>query len=329
MTPDKLTVPRSSVAPRTSGASCPVTGPLRDGILQRLSLAPALLLLATAGLLASAQPVRAADLDEVKARGVLRHLGVPYANFVTGAGDGLDVELTKAFAASLGVRYEYVETDWGTAIPDLIGAQVKVAGKEAQRAGAAPVKGDVLANGLTILPWREKVVAFSPPTFPSQIWLVARASSPVKPIVPTGDIQKDVARTRALLAGRTVLTVKKTCLDPDLYDLGAAGAKVVAFGGKLNEVAPALLNGEAEMTILDVPDALVALEKWHGSLKILGPITDRQIMATAFPPESPRLREAYAAFITRAQQDGSYLKLVRKYYPTAAGHFPAFFASMR
>jgi hypothetical protein len=28
-----------------------------------------------------------ADLKEVKERGVLRHLGIPYANFITGSGD--------------------------------------------------------------------------------------------------------------------------------------------------------------------------------------------------------------------------------------------------
>ena len=286
-------------------------------------------LVAALALLLPGPSTRAADLAEVKARGVLRHLGVPYANFVTGAGDGLDVDLMKAFAASIGVRYEYVETDWVPAIPDLIGSRVKVSGAKVQRTDPVPVRGDVLANGLTILPWREKVLAYSLPTFPSQIWLVTRASSPIKPIVPTGDIQKDVALTRALLAGRTVLTVKQTCLDPDLYDLASSGAKVVAFQGKLNEVAPAVLNGEADLTILDVPDALIALEKWGGSLKVLGPITDRQTMAAGFPLDAPRLREAYDAFIARAQQDGTYLKLVRKYYPTVAGNFPAFFAAMR
>jgi ABC-type amino acid transport substrate-binding protein len=158
---------------------------------------------------------------------------------------------------------------------------------------------------------------------------VARADSPVHPIAPTGDIRRDVELTRALLRGRSVLTVRKTCLDPDLYGLAGAGARVVAFGGKLNEVAPALLNGEAEMTILDVPDALIALEKWHGRLKILGPITDRQLMAAAFPADAPRLREAYATFLAKAQLDGSYLRLVRRYYPAAAGHFPSFFSAMR
>ena len=48
-----------------------------------------------------------ADLSEVKERGVLRHLGIPYANFVTGSGDGLDVEMVKGFAGHLGVRYAF------------------------------------------------------------------------------------------------------------------------------------------------------------------------------------------------------------------------------
>ncbi len=96
-------------------------------------------LLAAAWAIAATSPARAADLDEVKARGVLRHLGVPYANFVSGAGDGMEVELTQAFAKSLGVRYEYVATDWGTAIPDFIGKKLKVAGGKAEVVGDAEV----------------------------------------------------------------------------------------------------------------------------------------------------------------------------------------------
>jgi hypothetical protein len=44
-----------------------------------------ILALATAVLLSLAGPVRADDLDDVIARGELRHLGIRYANFVTGA----------------------------------------------------------------------------------------------------------------------------------------------------------------------------------------------------------------------------------------------------
>ena len=52
------------------------------------------------------------DLPEIKKRGVLRHLGVPYANFVTGSGDGLDVEVVNLFAQHLGVKYQYIKTSW-------------------------------------------------------------------------------------------------------------------------------------------------------------------------------------------------------------------------
>ncbi len=270
-----------------------------------------------------------ADLPEIKARGTLRHLGVPYANFVSGAGDGMEVELTQLFARKLGLRYEYVTTDWGTVVPDLIGHRLKARGAEVELLDEVPVKGDLVANGFTVLPWRQKVVTFSRPTFPSQIWLIARADSEVRPIKPTGSIEKDIEKTRALMKDRSVLSLEKTCLDPGLYKLSDAGAKVIAFQGRLNEVAPALLKGEADLTILDVPDALIALEKWRGKLKILGPITDKQEMGAGFPKDSPQLLEAYNAFVVQVQHDGTYLRLVKKYYPTASRFFPDFFKGMK
>lgn len=268
----------------------------------------------------------AADLDTVKQSGVLRHLGIPYANFVTGTGDGMDVELTRMFADYLGVKYEYVATDWGTVVPDLIGRKVKVKGAEVEFLEAAPVKGDMIANGFTVLPWRQKVVNFSNPTFPSQIWLIARADSAVIPIKPTGDINLDIEATRALMKGKAVMTLEKTCLDPSLYDFKAVGAEAILFKGKLNELAPAILNNEAEMTILDVPDALVALGKWPGKIKIIGPISKKQEMGAAFTKDSPQLLEAYNKFLDKIHKDGSYLKVVKKYYPSATNYFPGFFS---
>jgi len=271
----------------------------------------------------------AGDLDDVKARGVLRHIGLPYANFNTGSGDGMEAELTKKFAESLGVRYEFVESDWGPLVQDLIGKKVKVAGGKAELLEDAPVRGDIIANGLTIIPWRQQVVNFSTPTFPNQIWLVVRSDSRIKPIKPTKNIDKDIALTKALMKDRTILTLEKTCLDPALYNLSATGAKIINFQGKLNEIAPAMLNKDAEMTILDVPDALVALDKWKGKIKILGPVSDKQLMAGGFAKDSPQLLAAYNAFIKKAQSDGTYLKLINKYYPTAKTYFPEFFVGMK
>ncbi len=271
----------------------------------------------------------AGDLDDLKARGVLRHLGIPYANFVTGSGDGMEVELTRKFAEHLGVKYEFVKTEWGTIVQDLTGKVVKPKGADIEIIGDAPVKGDIIANGFTILPWREKAVNFSLPTFPSQIWLIARADSKIRPIKPSHTIEKDVAATKALMKGRSVLSMENTCLDPRLYNLSATGAKIVCTKGQLNDMAPALLKGDAEMTILDVPDALIALQKWPGKLKIIGPVSDKQQMAPAFAKEAPQLRDAYNQFLAKVRKDGTYMKLVNKYYPTARSFFPDFFKGMK
>lgn len=270
--------------------------------------------------------VRARDLDEIKQEGVLRHLGVPYANFVDGADMGLDVELIRLFARELGVRYEYVPVTWSTVIGDLIGKQLKVEGDKVTLLADAPMRGDLIANGLTILPWRQTVLDYSAPTFPTQVWLIAGSQSPLRPIQPSGDLQRDIGAVKALLANKTVLGIAGTCLDPELYDLEAAKANSLLFKGNLNELAPAVLNGEAETSLLDVADSLVALGKWPGQIKVLGPISEQQEMGVGFRKESPELQRAFASFFTRLKESGVYVDLVKKYYPDVFYYYPEFIA---
>jgi len=264
-------------------------------------------------------------LARVKASGVLRHLGVPYANFVTGSGDGMDVELMQQFARHLGVRYEYVATDWANVIPDLIGNKIETKGDDVTVKGSHPVRGDVIANGLTVLAWRQKVLDYSTPTFPTQVWLVARADSTLQPIAPSGNIDKDIATVKAMLKGRQVMGKANTCLDPALYHLSAQGIGTTLFDGTLNELAPAIIQAEAETTLLDVPDALVALEKWPGQVKVIGPLSERQDMAVGFTKQAASLRMAFEAFLAQAKRDGTFMQLVNKYYPSVFRYYPDFF----
>jgi ABC-type amino acid transport substrate-binding protein len=266
-----------------------------------------------------------ATLQEIKERGVLRHLGIPYANFVTGSGDGLDVELVKLFAQSLGVDYQYVEATWDSVIGDLTGKRVKAKGDELIILGEVPIKGDIIANGFTMLDWRKKIVDFSIPTFPDQIWLVAKADSTLKPIIPQDTVEKDIASVKALLKGRSLLGRSSTCLDPSLYSLKKTGVRIKFFPGSLNDLVPAIIKGEAELTLLDVPDALVALEKFPGKIKVIGPITDKQYLGCAFAKNSPELREAFNRFLEKAKADGTYRELVRRYYPKIFNYFRDFF----
>ncbi|MBM4129855.1 transporter substrate-binding domain-containing protein [bacterium] len=267
------------------------------------------------------------DLPEIQAAGRLRHLGIPYANFVTGAGDGLDVDLVRLFCRELGVEYVFVETDWDRTISDVTGLSFTRAGSEVTVTGNAELRGDMIAHGMTVLPWRQKLVDFAEPMFPTQIWLIAPAAARVAPIAPSGKLTTDIERTYKLINGVSVLAKPNTCLDPKLYDLAGHGALVVNYEGSLNHMAPNLLGGMAELTILDVPDALVALRRWQGKIKILGPLSEPQHMSAAFPKNSPQLAAAFAVFLDRCQADGTYDNLVRKYYPGVWTYFPDFFAS--
>jgi ABC-type amino acid transport substrate-binding protein len=273
----------------------------------------------------------AADLKEIQARGELRHLGIRYANFVTGEGDGFDVDLVRGFAHEIGVRYTLVYTDFYTVLRDLLGHDVVNRGGVVTLEGEHPVRGDMIATGFTVLPWREQVVLYSEPTFPSQVLLVARASSPYAPIKGGPDLAQDIAETKGLIGNHSLLVMERTCLDPANYDLKGKGLDLRAYtrSTNLNEMVPALLNGEAEFTLLDVPDALLDLQKWAGKIKVLGPISPEQTLAAAFPKTSPELRDAFNRYLRRVRADGSYDALVAKYYTGVRRYFPAFFESRK
>ena len=270
----------------------------------------------------------AADLKEIRERGELRHLGIRYANFVTGAGDGFDVEMVQGFARHIGVKYTLVYTDFYSVIRDLLGKDVIRKGGEVNLEGDYPVKGDIIATGFTVLPWREAVLLYSKPTFPSQVLLLARADSSFTPIKGSPDLAHDIEETKALIGKNSLLVMDRTCLDPNNYGLKGTGVDLRAYtkNTNLNEMVPALLNKEAELTLLDVPDVILDLKKWAGKIKVIGPISQHQDLAAAFPKDAPALRDAFNEYLLKIKAEGIYDQLVDKYYPGIRRYFPEFFA---
>jgi ABC-type amino acid transport substrate-binding protein len=278
---------------------------------------------------AAAPPPPRHDLPEILAAGRLRHLGAPYAGFVTGAGEGLDVELVQLFCRELGVEYVYVETDRQRDLTDLTGLVFTRDGDEVTVTGTAARRGDLLACGPAVLPWREKLADFAAPMFPTQVWLIAPATARARPIAPTGNSTVDIERTLRLVAGVSVMVKPDACLEPERCDLAGHGALEVPYEGSLEHVAPNLLSGMAEMAVLDAPSALVALRRWEGKVKVLGPLSPAQHLSAAFAPDAPQLAAAFAAFLDRCRADGTYENLLRRYYPGVWAHFPGFFPERR
>lgn len=274
------------------------------------------------------------DLDEIKQAGVLRHIGVSYANFISYVEEerdhtlkGLDVELIQGFAEYLGVKYQFVPKQTHTLYDNLIGRKLRYVDGRVEYGETLPIEGDLIAAGVTILDWRKEVVSFSTPYFPSAVWLMSRSDHSLKPIKPSGNLAKDIKKVKSMIDGHRVLVKAQSCLDPSLYRLEQTGAELVMSPDerKLNEMVPAILNNDAQSTLIDVPDALVALDKWAGEIKVIGPISEHQRMGVAFPKESVELRQAFNCYLKEMRADGRFNQLVEKYYPTVFHFYRDFF----
>ena len=271
----------------------------------------------------------ATTLDEVLKREELRHLGVPYANFVTGLGDGFSVELIKGFCKELGVKYTYVKTSWYTVISDLTGKAIKVEGGKAEIIGTVPIRGDLIANGLTKLPWRENLIAYSDPVLPTQVLLVACFDGPLKSVKKTLDVDQDIKNVIRQLNGITILGKTGTCIDKDLYDMDGVDVEFVNFPGNLNELIPAIIRRKASATLLDLPDAIIALTKWPGRIRIIGPVSREQVMGVGFTLNAAKFKGKFDQYLHKIKSNGTYYKLVMKYFPLIIQYYPDFFINVK
>jgi ABC-type amino acid transport substrate-binding protein len=224
----------------------------------------------------------------------------------------------KGFAEEIGVDYKFVNSSFSDIIADLSGTDPETGEKK-------EIKGDIIETGFTVLSYRKEFVDFSKPVFPTQVWLVTGSENSLSPITPEETTAKDIKKVKDLIEGKSVLGIRKTCLDPGLYNLSETGAKPIFFNGSVNDLAPAVINYRADATLLDVADTLIALEKWPGKIKVIGPVGHVQNMAAAFRKDSPDLRKAYNDYFEKICKNGEYQKIVKKYYPMVFNYYPEFF----
>jgi ABC-type amino acid transport substrate-binding protein len=263
------------------------------------------------------------DLQQIRQKGVLRHLGVPYANFIRlngGEPSGMSIEIIRLFAKHLGVDYQFVQSDWNNIIQALIGKNFTVFSDNNVQymENATDIKGDLICTGFTVLPWREKLLTYSEPTFPTQVWAIAKKGRFDKASTDFAS-QRDF---KAWLSNFTVLGKADTCLDPRLYGLEA---QAKYFEGSVNDIALAILEGEADIGILDCPDTLVALRKWPKGIRVIGTISEVQSMGVGFRQEASALKAEFNKFLNKIKGNGTYYRIVKKYYPDIFFYFPEAF----
>ncbi|MFT7052847.1 MAG: membrane-bound lytic murein transglycosylase MltF [Psychromonas sp.] len=282
-----------------------------------------------------ADKVVARDLQEVKAAGVLRHIGIPYANFVTiSPADGklneggLDVDIIRGFAVYLGVEYQFVIGRSDNVYGLLTGQNAQYTDHKIVFGKQEKIQGDLIADGVTILDWRKNIVDFSDDYFPAGIWLFARSDSTLQPIIPSGSILEDIEQVKKQLNGREVLGRKHSSLDPALYHLKATGAQILdsRYDQRPDEMVLSIIKNSAETTLVDVVDGLTALATWSGAIKAIGPISEAQRMAVVFPKSSPKLRQAFNTYLKKIRADGRFNKMVKKHYPEIFNFYPVYFS---
>jgi ABC-type amino acid transport substrate-binding protein len=231
------------------------------------------------------------DLAEIKARGVLRVLGVvhdPEDEFLTDQpGRGLDRELLEGFARLQGVTVEVVKAgSWDALVPALLRG-----------------KGDLIAGRFTVTEARKKLIDFTPEVFPTRNVVVTRAPH-------------RVIRTLEELRAEKVGTVKGTSLADAVAAAGVPAAQV-DDGVPSGRLPDALRSGRVGAVVLGVESAIAA-RRTDPDLKLGLFLGSPGAMAWGVSRKSPQLLEVLSEYVASARRTATWNRLVVKYFGSEA-----------
>jgi len=239
------------------------------------------------GLLSCGRRPHVRELDEIKAAGVLRWGsdeagGAPYEFRDPDNPSrriGFEVEIAEELAWRLGVRIEFVQTDWALLIPAL------------QRG-----EFDMAMAGIEIMPERREMVDFAGPYYIYLQQLVVRA---------------DDTRTTSLddLVGRKVGTLTNTAAERIIRS--APGIQAVVYDDNVRPYED-LAEGRIDGVLLDQPIAL-HYARPDPRLRFAGkPFAEGQY-AIAVNKRCPKLRAALQKALEDMIRDGTLRRILEKW----------------
>jgi membrane-bound lytic murein transglycosylase F len=232
----------------------------------------------------------AADLDQVKARGVLRVLTRNTATtyfLYRGEQLGFEYELMREFAKSLDVRLEVVVA------PDRESIGPYLAGGRA----------DVAAAGLTITEARKQSFAFTAPYAHVSELLVVPATD--KTTHSLGDLK-----------GRKITVRKSSSYFESLSRLkDAAGfeLELAPEDVETEDLIDGVNSGKYAATVAD--SNIVEVEQSYAKkLRVVGPIGELRDLGWMLRPDQPKLQAALNGWIAKNYQGLFYNMTVNKYF---------------
>ena len=235
----------------------------------------------------AATPGRAADLAEIKTKGILRVLAgegeqPEMFSFRSGGEPGFERELVEGFARLNKVKIEiHAVKRWEDRIPQLVKNE-----------------GD-LVIGLVETPARREQIAFTSEVMPARHVAVTH-----KP--------KAAVATLEQFRGEKVGVVKATSWAQAAYDAGIAPAKAESFA-TTDEMLEALKAKRIDATVMSLSDVTLAMRRYPG-LQAGVTLGEPASAGWGLRKEDKQLKVALDEYLVNVRKSATWSRLIVKYF---------------
>ena len=235
-------------------------------------------------------------MDEVKKRGTLivgtEAAYVPYEFFKDGKIIGYDPDITDVMTGNLGVKAQFIDTQWSGIIPALYAR-----------------KFDCIISGMTITKERTEKVLFSMPYADASNMVLLRADEKV--VTTAEDLS---GKTIGVQMGSAAANIIKV-FEAKLKAAGKPGYADVKQYEHYPEAYQDLINKRIDAVVNSRSTMLVVMRDAPGKFKMIPGITNiTAYFGMAFRKEDTVLRDYVNAQLLAMKQDGRLTALQQKWF---------------
>ena len=202
---------------------------------------------------------------------------------------GFDIDLGKALADAMGLKYAVVNTPFDGIIPALNSK-----------------KFDIMISAMTITDERSKVVDFIPYFIAGEAFVVAKNAT----INPTK--LEDLCGKKVAAEAGTAELDEATGLNASGKPCASNHVKVVTFQ-KDTEALAELKKGNVDIHFTDSPVAAYEVQKDASNLKVSGGIIEVAPEGIAIRKGDSAIEDRVKAAFTQIKTDGTYASLLKKW----------------